>query len=177
MSLAVAIIAATSYIVFSLLSKRPPIDMDKLLHRGEYKVEDYGHNPGTPAAAPGAPLPIRADMPLKEKIYRRLGINDDFTKGDIFIYFFQTGFTLFFFFAFIIGSILAVTIGISDDNWIKWWAFMVSAIVILAIGTTIWFLIGGFKDLGDLIRTLKNVDRDLSDDGSVRGKEHLQEND
>lgn len=177
MSLGVAVIAATSYVVFSLLSKRPPIDMDKLLHRGEYKIEDYGHNPGTPADAPAAPLPVRANMPMKEKIYRKLGINDDFTKGDTFIYFFKIGFTLFFFAAFIIGSILGMTIGISDDNWIRWWAFMVTVTIVVGIIATVWFLIGGFKDLGDLIRTLKNVDRDLSDDGTVRGNEHLQKED
>ena len=177
MAVAVAIIAASSYVIFSLLSKRAPVNMDKLLHRGEYRVEDYGHHPATRAADPGVPLPIPADLPFKEKLYRKLGINDDFTKGDRFIYFFKIGFALFFFGAFIIGTIMGLTFGISDESWIKWWKFKVFVTIAIGIIATVWFVIGGFHDLIDLIRTLKNFNRDESDDGSVRGREHLQEND
>ena len=153
----------------------PPVNMDKLLHRGAYKVEDHGHHPTIQAAAPMVLPPIPADLPFKEKMYRRLGINDDFTKGDRFIYLFKIGFTLFFFGAFVIGTILGLTVGVSDESWIKWWGLYVFLTVFIGIIATIWFLIGGFRDLNDLIRTLKSVERDVSDDGSVRGSEHLQE--
>jgi hypothetical protein len=49
--------------------------------------------------------------------------------------------------------------------------------LILGVGSTIWFLIGGFKDLFDLIKTLRGALRDDEDDGSVQREEHLQEKD
>jgi hypothetical protein len=35
--------------------------------------------------------------------------------------------------------------------------------------TTIWFLIGGCRDMGELFRKLKTVRRDAADDGTVIG--------
>tara|TARA_R100000027_G_scaffold66167_3_gene61646 strand:- start:12672 stop:14732 length:2061 start_codon:yes stop_codon:yes gene_type:complete len=177
MSLAVAIIAASSYVLFSLLSKRPPVNMEKLLHRGEYQVEDYGHHPSTEASRPGVALPLPSRLSRKERMYRRLGINDDFTRGDRFIYFFKIGFALFFFGAFVLGTVLGLTVGISDDVWISWWSIQVFLTIFIGVVATVWFVIGGFRDLADLTRTLKSLNRDAADDGSVRGDEHLQEGD
>jgi len=174
MSLFVALIAVTCYVVFSLLSKRAPVDMDKLLHRGKYAVEKTGHHP---AMNPDGDLKEAAVLSWKQKAVKRLGITDDFTRGDKAIYAFKIGWTLFFFLAFIIGSTLALTIGISDESWVNWWLFKTILTIVVGVGTTIWFLIGGMKDLVEMIRVLKSVDRDDSDDGSVRKDEHLQESD
>lgn len=178
MALAVSLTAASSYVVFSLLSKRPPVNMDKLLHRGKFRIESHGHHPSNNADADSPfPQPSSSDLSFKEKVYLRLGINYDFTKGDRFIYFFKIGFALFFFGAFIIGTVLGLTIGISNEGWIRWWTVYVTLTVIIGFVATVWFLIGGFRDLTDLIRALKTIDRDADDDGSVREEDHLQESD
>ncbi len=176
MALIAASSAGLSYVVFSLLSKRPPVNMDKLLHRGEFAVEKAGHHP---AGSSGNPAQLEQSEPdnWRVRLWRRLGINQDFTKGDRFIYFFATCFTLFWFVTFIVGSVAAVTVGISDEGWIKWWGFKVLITIIISLIATVWFLIGGIRDLVDFVRHLKNIQRDASDDGSVRGDEHLQESD
>ncbi len=176
MSLIAAVSAGLAYVVFSLLSRRPPVNMDKLLHRGEYAIEVVGHHPEGAADNPGR----SADPPpvgWRQRIYRVLGINRDFTRGDRFIYLFATCFAFFWFICFLIGSALAVTSGISDESWIRWWGFKVVITIIIALIATVWFLIGGFRDLFAFVRHLKGPERDESDDGTVRGDEHLQERD
>lgn len=175
MSLAAAAGAAFCYVVFSLFSRRPPVDMDKLLNRGKYAVENEGHHPSTRADAAGILMAMPAAASFRERFYRRIGINKDFTKGDRFIYLFATLFTLFWFAAFVIGSVAALTIGISEEDWIIWWGIKVVIAIVIAIITTVWFLIGGFKDLFEFVHHLKSFQRDYSDDGSVEDRDHLQE--
>jgi hypothetical protein len=43
---------------------------------------------------------------------------------------------------------------------------------VVSIVTVIWFLIGGTYDILDLIRRLRNVELDVSDDGVVRDDFH-----
>jgi len=196
MAFGVAIIAGGAYILLSLLSKRPPVNMDKLLHRGEYAVETEGHRPGLPteisrsveatteatgasAPAPDTAIPEKPEAPAPNvsKFWRRLGMTEEFTKGDRFIFHFKIWFTLFFFGMFLIGTPLAIIFDFSDEIWIKYWAFKVLLSLVLGIGATVWFLIGGIHDLIDMIRTLKERARDDSDDGWVKEDEHLQKAD
>jgi SSS family solute:Na+ symporter len=156
-----SIAAVCVYVLGSLLSKRPPANMDKLLHRGAYAVESEGHHPQNKPFAGGG------EASFKERFWRRLGVNKDFTRGDKAIYIFQILWTLFFFAVFVIGTIFGLAGKISLDLWTKWWALHVTLVTVVGILATIWFLIGGFRDLFDLIRTLKTVERDADDDGSV----------
>ncbi|MEN8829535.1 MAG: sodium:solute symporter, partial [Lentimonas sp.] len=159
------------------LSRRPPANMDKLLHRGKYAVETFERHGIAQAAVAEVLADAEVSLDRRHLFWKRIGVNSEFSKGDKIIYLFKIGFSLFFFFAFIIGSLTAVTVGISDANWIRWWAFTVIATLILGVGSTVWFLVGGFHDLFYLIRTLRGALRDDADDGSVRREDHLQEKD
>ncbi|MEN8663076.1 MAG: sodium:solute symporter [Lentimonas sp.] len=177
MSGIVALVAVSCYVLFSLLSRRPPANMDKLLHRGKYAVETFERHGIAQAAVAEVLADAEVSLDRRHLFWKRIGVNSEFSKGDKIIYLFKIGFSLFFFFAFIIGSLTAVTVGISDANWIRWWAFTVIATLILGVGSTVWFLVGGFHDLFYLIRTLRGALRDDADDGSVRREDHLQEKD
>ena len=87
MAFGVAMFCVLLYVVVSLLSGREPIDMDRLLHRGKWAIENEGHHPGQKAASVG-PVPNldTKGLPLREKLWRRLGVNRDFTRGDKAIY-------------------------------------------------------------------------------------------
>ncbi|MBC2592907.1 sodium:solute symporter [Ruficoccus amylovorans] len=176
MSLIAALSAATAYVAGSLLSKRPPVNMDKLLHRGQYAVEQAGHHPAGSAEQPGT-LAVPRPASWRKRAYLLLGISADFTRGDRFIYLFATCFALFWFACFLVGTLIATTTGISEESWIHWWGFKVAVTILIALVATVWFLIGGIRDLGDFVHHLKAVKRDVNDDGSVRGDEHLQESD
>lgn len=191
MAFGVAIVACSTYVIASLLSKRPPVDMDKLLNRGAYAIEEEGHQPGIPAdplqpvasargkaggqvSAEGVAGSGASGMKPVSKFWRRLGLSEEFSRGDRFIFFFKIGFTLFFFGTFLVITPLAIIFKFTDDWWLQYWAFYVGLTVVVAVGTTIWFLIGGIRDLVDMVRTLQSRARDESDDGWVRSGEHLQ---
>jgi len=148
-----ALIASLSsiivYISLSLLTSRADFNMEKLLHRGPY-------------ALPGEHKKAAKPHPL-----RWLGINDEFTRGDKFIYFAKIGWTAFWFTAFLIGTIIGLTWGISNAVWGQWWHFTVILGLVVGTITIIWFLWGGAKDLRDLLHALRTAQRDPNDDGTV----------
>jgi len=177
MAFAVALICIVLYVVVSLLSRRPPIDMDRLLHRGRWAVETEGHQPrqtDTPVGSAPDPAPP-PHATWRHRFWRRLGVGKDFTAGDKAIYVFKIVWTMFFFTVFIVGTLAAAFIDIPESLWIRWWGVKVALSVAVGIGATVWFLLGGVRDLVVLIRELRHLKRDQSDDGMVRGDEHLQE--
>lgn len=156
-----AIAASCSYVIASLFSKPDPdFDMDRMLHRGKYalKTDEHHETPGKP-----------------NLILKMLGIGKEFTGGDKFIYFFATAFQLFWFIAFVIGTIFYSIYGASDDTWANWWLFRTSLMAIVALITFIWFFWGGTRDSVDLFRTLKTAPKNILDDGSVVGHHNAAE--
>ncbi len=191
MSFVVMIICITAYVILSLRSGRPPVNMDKLLNRGKYAVEDQGHHPAVPAdavsdalddpaAAPG-PAPAAAGSRWKTFL-RRLGMTEEFTTGDKVIFALKFALFFIFFAVFIVVTPLhfsLVALGYTspfDTGFFEgWWFFRTTFIIVLGVIATVWFLIGGFYDLFDLIKTLRTAARDETDDGTVAPPEHLQE--
>lgn len=169
MAFIAAIAAIIAYVAGSLLSKTPPADMDKLLHRGKYAVPG-DHDPRKEQLVP-ANHPLR---PRARNWQERLGIGPEFTRGDKAIYLFKIAWTGSFFLIFIIGTVAGVTIGLPDSLWENWWAIQIVLTVIVGLGLVIWFSIGGFFDLVKLVRTLRTIQRDVTDDGTVSQEEKVQ---
>ncbi|WP_308950903.1 sodium:solute symporter family protein [Thalassobacterium maritimum] len=167
MSFFAAVLAVLAYVFFSLISKTPPANMDKLLHRGKYSVE-----PKFEASA--KELASVKNNSKTHLLLKRLGINDDFTRGDRIIYFLKIAWVMFFVISFIIGTTINVFYPIPDSAWEKWWGLIVTMTICASLITVVWFLWGGFRDLMDLIRKLGSLDRNLDDDGSVSEEEHVQ---
>lgn len=180
MSLIVAGLAMSAYVIFSLLSRRPPVNMDKLLNRGEYAVEQDGHHPTLPADLTRSGVEAKATSQTQrlsrpERFWRRIGVNEDFTRGDRAIFIGQFCFGMFFVVACVVGSLIQVFWDIPNVLWSKWWALTVGIAVVTGVVATVWFIWGGVLDLTDLTKRLRSVKRDLDDDGSVREDAHLQE--
>lgn len=155
-------IALTSYllsiivfVIVSLLTCKEPFDLECLLHRGKYAV-----------AEDQTPADVLADRKVS-RWQRAIGINTDFTRGDKVIYLGQIGWSLFWLVAFIIGTTLGLTVGLSNDAWLGWWKFVVMLTVTVGVITVFWFLIGGIRDFRDLVRRLRVERPDASDDGWV----------
>ncbi|HLS28462.1 MAG TPA: sodium:solute symporter [Opitutales bacterium] len=161
--------AIFAYIIVSLLSKTEPANMQKLLHRGPYAV---------PEGSSGKRHLVSAQHPLKSKAPRtwmeRLGMGPEFTKGDKAIYIFKLGWTGFFFTIFIIGTVAGVFLDLEDSVWERWWMIHIGLTVVVGTGMIIWFLIGGIRDIIDLVRTLRTVQRDMADDGTVIDADRVQ---
>ena len=147
--------AIVLYVGMSLLTSRKPFNMDKLLHRGAY---------------------ADADAPKKlpwswHTVYNKLiGIDGNYTKGDkilawsVFIWSFGWSFCCVF---------LGIVTWNAIHPWpVAWWGhkFLITTVIIpgiIAIISTVWFSIGGVRDLRRLFRDLAKKQDDFSDDGRV----------
>ena len=177
---AVSCVAIGTYVVVSLLSPRTDVDFDALFHRpptpapgsktgseaGSGAAPGPGVKPGEPTDAPRA-LPPGRRPPAWQ---RRIGITAEFTRGDRVIYYLQI---LYFLWAFGVGflgvsALWAAGWMRSDAAWSRWWSISVGVTVVAGTLTTIWFLIGGFRDLFRLFARLRSLERDADDDGVVR---------
>ncbi len=156
MMLVALVLSTLLYVIVSLITCREPHNMDKLLHRGEYAMDDSTEK----AKQIG-------EGKQKRTFLQMIGIDDDFSLLDKILYIFVTSWSFVMSAVFIIGLILHKSGRISLEGWTTFWHGYVIVAVSLGIITTIWFSIGGFVDLADLIRRLKNQRIDEQDDGSV----------
>lgn len=149
------LLSITTFVGLSLLEwlilRRPAFDLDRMLHRGAYAVAG-DHEKGITKPATG----WRAIKPSKE-----------FTRGDRFLYYALMTWTLGWWVVFIIGTVYNLTHDVSDKSWANYWAFYAIVTVMVGVGTTIWFMIGGLADLRSLFKTLASAKRDVRDDGRV----------
>lgn len=152
-----AMVAATIvYIVVSLLTPKPKIILDQMLHRGEYadKVEVKPED--------GQPL----------KGWKVMGTTKEFTKGDKIIYIVTLGWTAMWVLVFFIGTIYNFFIEkITNPQWMQFWKIYTYIFLAASIIVTIWFTIGGVKNLREMISALRHNIRDHGDSGYVDKKE------
>lgn len=154
--------AIITYITVSLLTCRQPFDLDKLLHRGRYAIDELT----------GQPLP---EVEKPPRTWRSvIGIDEHFTRGDMIIAVSLFGWSMFWFAVFGV-----VTVWNLWSPWpIAWWSsyWYWAAIMMpfaIGVGTTVWFTWGGLRDLRRLFQRLGVMKRDEQDDGSVRHDEGL----
>ena len=141
------------YIVISLLSKKS-FNMDKLLHRGKYRIaEDHDHPEE------------KIKVPWYQKIF---GITPEFDKVDRLIAYLIVGWFLFWLLVFSLGMVYAKLYHPGDDVWAKFWFIYLIILFVMAVATTIWFSIGSIRDIRNMFRVLRTQVRNDSDDGFVR---------
>ena len=152
--------SALMYCAVSLLTCRKPYDLDKLLHRGKYNIENKNEE--------------KLKWTWKTFLVKIIGITPEYSRGDriiawsVFIYSFIYAFLLMF-------------AGVVIWNWIspwpvKWWGYyyfihmLVAGSVIGAV-STVWFTWGGIRDMLRMFRDLAARKADPDDNGVVRKKE------
>jgi SSS family solute:Na+ symporter len=151
------VVTGVAYIGASLLVGRKAFNMDRMLHRGKYAVEQDTEDA----------LPKRGWQALK--------MDKMFKWDDKVLYVSSLGYTFALFGLFLVGTLLFTVFGteLSDAFWGNlWWWYIVIMLIFIATVTT-WLAIGGFIDLGQLFRDLAKVKRDADDDGTVVGRESL----
>jgi Na+/proline symporter len=166
------VLGVLAYIIGSLISQKEPFNLDRLLHRGIY-------------AAAGDVVKEQAKVSLRRKLFSTLiGITPEYTKGDkmiawsVFLWSIGYGFILMF---------CGVLIWNALSPWpVRYWGtyfFITTIVASIIVGciSTVWFMIGGFKDLLAMFRDLKARIANPLDDGRVVGHvsladvEHFEE--
>lgn len=141
--------AGTVFFLVSMFGPKHVHNMDKLLHRGEYKIKGE----------------IGGDKPKRG--WKALGPTSEFTRGDKIIYIATYGWTAAWTIVFIIGTIYNLTTDVSNEVWLKFWKIYTWIYLVTAVIVTIWFTIGGIKNLKEMIHALRTNIRDHSDTGFV----------
>lgn len=142
------IAAASIYIIISLVQNKE-VNLDKILCRGNYSVEEKGHQ-------------------IREKDFGWIGKllgGKEFTNSDRLIYLLTYFWIFIWLIIFIIGTIAGLNGKISDQTWQKFWIFWIIFNVITAIIVFIWFTIGGMKNLKAMFNQLNRIERDDLDNG------------
>ncbi len=143
--------ASVVYITLSLLSRQKPFDMDKLLKRGAYAVPDES----------------KVVEAVPSKRWKIFGMGKEFTRGDKIIYIGNYIWTGAWTLVFIIGTIYNLSHEVSNDSWMRFWRIYLIIHVFVAAIVIVWFSIGGFKDLKEMVGRLRTQARDDTDDGYI----------
>ena len=69
---------------------------------------------------------------------------------------------------FSIFTVINLTAGVSDAVWSKYWHISIIINLCVSIPVAVWFTIGGIIDVRGLFKSLSIIERDSSDDGTVK---------
>ncbi|MFT6234936.1 MAG: Na+/proline symporter [Lentimonas sp.] len=147
-----------AYVVGSLITKKEPYNLDRLLHRGEYDIANEYKEP--------------FKWSVHNAFKKLIGITPEYTRGDkiitwsVFIYAIIYKFGLCF-----VGVLIWNMISPWPAEWWSRYFFITSLVVtgLLGIVSTFWFLIGGVIDMRKLFRDLASRTDDPLDNGMVEG--------
>ena len=144
--------AVLIYVVVSLLGKKKEFNLMRMLHRGKYARED---DPS------GAPVAVRG--------LKLIGYTSDLPFTDKLTYWITGSWFFGWFTLFIVLVFCQNIFGISDDGWAKIWQYYFWMTLVITIGVSIWFFIGGMRDVKNLFAGLRDMTRNDADDGMVIG--------
>jgi len=162
-SLTAALTAIAIYVLVSLLTSRKDFNLDRMLHRGEYALQDSGENQVVSAKH----LPAWS---------RLLGFDDRFSPADKWIAGLLLGWSIFWFSMVVIGSICHVISPWSTSTWLSYWHVTGIVVpIIISLVTAIWFTWGGARDIRSLFEHLKKEKICHLDDGRVVANSNLDE--
>jgi SSS family solute:Na+ symporter len=137
------VMAVAAYVCVSLLTPDPRIDMDRVLHRD--------------AAPPEKPA----------SWLERLGIDREFSGADKVVAAVSVGWPVVWTVLFVIVTVWNLLAEWPDSWWLGFWRVWTWVFVAGAAGVTVWFAIGGYKDVRYLFRELRRRRADPTDDGRV----------
>ena len=164
------------YVVLSLL-KNKIYNIDRMLHRGKYAIEQQPVEEAAPTAAEPREPGIKAFL---VRFMKKMGLSKEFTRGDRIVLYLTLFWNLGWFVIFCVGTAYSSVVEVSDESWLKYWQVYVGIIFVLSIASTVWFLLGGIKDLKYMFTTLSTLVRNHRDDGMVidhqNRDEDIQEN-
>lgn len=147
-----------TYVAASLLSYKGGYDLDRLLHRGAHAPRKGEEAEEMPATG------LRVFLMGKE-----------YTLGDRCLVIGSYAYSLLFFVVFLVGTLYAFRVDISDLAWMRFWYGYSWLMLVLMIIMTVWLIVGGVRDVKKLMRELKTMARNDLDDGTVIGHLNLDE--
>ena len=158
----VTIISYTVYIAVSKLTCKEPFNLDRMLHRGKYNLDNLNQE--------------KIKWSLRTVFSKLIGITPEYTFWDRVIARSLFGYSIVYNF---IGMFLMVVIWNVFYRWPgEWWStyFLITALLvpgIVAVIVAFWFGIGAVIDMKALFRDLNTRKINYLDNGQVEGNMSL----
>jgi SSS family solute:Na+ symporter len=127
-----------------------PFDLDRMLHRGRWRVEGSAEADERPRG-----------------FWEKLGFDREFTGADKWVTWITLSWPIAWTAVFLAATPLVVWGTVSDESWTAFWHFYTWLIFAIGTGVTLWFAIGGTRDLRVMFRLLRERGMDARDDGTV----------
>jgi SSS family solute:Na+ symporter len=156
-----SVIAIIVYVVISFCGKRTVFNMDRMLHRGKYQIEE----------------PENAfSINTVSKFGSIIGLTSEFSVRDKILYVTTFAWTFLWMSIFVIGTVYNVVAEVKTAAWITFWWYYTWITMLLSAITTVWFTFGGMADLKKMFALLKTMTRNELDDGMVVDHHSIGEN-
>jgi len=147
------------FCLFTVLTQRKPFNLDRMLHRGIYSEDGKKVE--------------KLEWTFKNILSKLLGITPEYTRGDKVIAWAMVIYALVyeFIFCFILVLVWNIFFQWDENDWGVFF-FIRSLIIpcVIALISTVWFGIGGFKDFVQLLKDLKVKKINNLDNGQVDGE-------
>ncbi len=142
--------AATTYVAVSLLTCREPFDLDRLLHRGAYAVAED-----------------QVDEHVRSSWLEKLGFTREFSGRDQWVTWITISWPLVWTLIFLVVTAYNLTTEVPAESWLSFWHGWTWFVLLTGSAIMVWFGIGGFRDLREMFRLLRERRADEHDDGRV----------
>lgn len=148
----------STYVLVSLLGPKTNFNMERLLHRGKYTIEE-NHPIGKTNDAPG-------------RGWKIIGVGSEFTRKDKIIYIGAMCWTFGWWTVILTGTVYNFIMAkcgrpVRAESWATFWRVTIMLNFVFGTVITIWLAAGGIIDVRKLFKTLKKAKRNALDDGRV----------
>jgi len=152
-----SIIAIVAYITVSLFGKRSEANMDMILYRGKYAIEEENKE-----------LEAHADHRKIGRFWKMIGVNShEFSKVDKGLFLYTVIWACWQIGGLFVLIVLHMCGLMSNSRWLLWWRIQIYTILTVACVGVTWINIGGLFDLRKMYKRLTSLKRDDIDDGRV----------
>jgi len=150
------LLCISSYSVVSLLTSRERFNLDRMLHRGAYAVEQHH----------GMTVEEEKARPWWRKV---TGITREYSRGDRIIAWSVFLWSMQAFITFLIVVVLNLFVKpwSAHGFFLYWKYYQIGISLVVGAVTTVWFSWGGTRDLIRFFRALRSAEADDQDDGRV----------
>ena len=159
----IMMICISSYVVLSLAARRKPFNLDRMLHRGEYDVQQE-HK--------------KASDSIRVTWLKVIGITEEFTRTDRLLALALVAWNAIWIVLFFGAAIYHFLVAeITMHWWTTFWMLWIYLQVIVGVFATIWFALGGLRDMRRVFARLATLQRDQQDDGMIVPPHSAEEGD
>lgn len=132
--------ASILYVAVSLMGRKEIYNLDRLLHRGRFALAEDQSGERTPARRTWLDL---------------LGMSQDFTRGEKFLFWATFGWSMGWWGIFLFGCLWQFLFGVEDAAWSLFWWCKIWLSGFMGIGLSGWLIWGGLRDARQMFRDLR----------------------